>query len=165
MDFTLPPAVEQVRARGRAFVDERLLPLEDDPASFGEGEHVRLDLLEEVRAEAKARGLWCPQMPTARGGQGLDVIGMAAVYEELGRSRFGPVACNCAAPDDGNMLVLEKVGTEAQKERWLQPIVDGQVRSSIVMTEPAPGSGSDPAGMMLTRAERQGDRYMVHGRK
>jgi acyl-CoA dehydrogenase len=165
MDFTLPPAVEQVRARARAFVEKRLLPLEDDPASFGEGEHVRLDLLEEVRAEAKARGLWCPQMPTARGGQGLGVVGMAAVYEELGRSRFGPVACNCAAPDDGNMLVLEKVGTEAQKERWLQPIVDGKVRSSIVMTEPAPGSGSDPAGMMLTRAVRRGDRYVVHGRK
>ncbi len=165
MDFTLPPAVEQVRARARAFVEKRLLPLEDDPASFGEGEHVRLDLLEEVRAEAKARGLWCPQMPTARGGQGLGVVGMAAVYEELGRSRFGPVACNCAAPDDGNMLVLEKVGTEAQKQRWLQPIVDGRVRSSIVMTEPAPGSGSDPAGMMRTRAVRHGDRYVVHGHK
>jgi acyl-CoA dehydrogenase len=90
---------------------------------------------------------------------------MAAVYEELGRSRFGPVACNCAAPDDGNMLVLEKVGTPEQKRRWLQPIVDGEVRSSIVMTEPAPGSGSDPAGMMLTRAEKRNDRYIVSGRK
>jgi acyl-CoA dehydrogenase len=165
MDFTLPPEVEPVRARAQAFVDERLLPLEDDPASFGEGEHVRLDLLQEARAEARARALWCPQMPTARGGQGLDVVGMAAVYEELGRSRFGPVACNCAAPDDGNMLVLKKVGTKAQKERWLQPIVDGKVRSSIVMTEPPPGSGSDPAGMMRTRAVRQGDRYVVHGHK
>jgi acyl-CoA dehydrogenase len=104
-------------------------------------------------------------MPQARGGQGLGPIGMAAVYEELGRARFSPVACNCAAPDDGNMLVLEKVGTEAQKARWLQPIVEGRVRSSIVMTEPAPGSGSDPAGMMRTTAERQGDRYLVHGRK
>src|SRR5918993_1496262 len=156
MDFTLPPAVEAVRARARAFVEERLLALEDDPASFGEGEHIRPDLLEEVRAEAKARGLWCPQMPTARGGQGLGVVGMAAVYEELGRSRFGPVACNCAPPDDGNMLVLEKVGTEAQKERWLQPIVDGKVRSAFAMTEPHPGGGSDPS-MILTKATRRGD--------
>ncbi len=90
---------------------------------------------------------------------------MAVVYEELGRSRFGPVACNCAPPDDGNMLVLEQLGTEDQKARWLQPIVDGAVRSAIVMTEPDPGSGSDPAGMMRTRAVRRGDRYVVHGRK
>lgn len=165
MDLTLPPLIDAVRERARAFVEEVLLPLEGDPSSFGAGEQIRLDLLAEARAEAKARGLWCPQMPAARGGQGLGPVGMAAVYEELGRSRFGPVACNCAAPDDGNMLVLEKVGTEAQKARWLQPIVDGAVRSAIVMTEPAPGSGSDPAGMMRTRAERKGDRYVVHGHK
>ncbi|HEX6010660.1 MAG TPA: acyl-CoA dehydrogenase family protein, partial [Geminicoccaceae bacterium] len=166
MDLTLPSEAEAVRVRARAFVDEVLLPLEDDPGVWGEGENVREDLLRgELRPKARDRGLWCPQMPAALGGQGLPTIGMAAVYEELGRSRFGPVACNCAAPDDGNMLVLEKVGTEAQKERWLQPIVDGKVRSSIVMTEPAPGSGSDPAGMMRTRAMRRGDRYVVHGRK
>lgn len=165
MPFTLPPHVEETRARARAFVDERLLPLEQDPASFGEGEHIGVDLLERVRDEAKERGLWCPQMPTARGGQGLSVVGMAAVYEELGRSRFGPVSCNCAAPDDGNMLVLEKLGTPAQKARWLQPVVDGAVRSAIVMTEPHPGSGSDPAGMMRTTAVRDGDRYVVHGHK
>lgn len=165
MQFSLPPEVELVRSRAAAFVDERLLPLEERQESFGEGEHVRADLLAELRAEAKARQLWCPQMPESRGGLGLGVVGMAAVYEELGRSRFGPVACNCAAPDDGNMLVLERVGTAEQKERWLQPIVDGAVRSSIVMTEPHPGSGSDPAGMMLTRAERRGDRYVVRGRK
>ncbi|MFO1038343.1 MAG: acyl-CoA dehydrogenase family protein [Geminicoccaceae bacterium] len=154
-----------VAGRARAFVDEVLLPLEADPSSFGEGEHIAEAPLRTVRAEAKARGLWCPQMPVARGGQGLGVAGMALVYEELGRSRFGPIACNCAAPDDGNMLVLERVGTDEQKKRWLQPIVDGLVRSAIVMTEPHPGSGSDPAGMMQTRAERRGDRYVVHGRK
>lgn len=165
MDLTLPPEAEAVRGRARAFVEEVLLPLEADPGSFGEGEHVRDDLLADARQQVKARGLWCPQMPRNRGGQGLATVGMAAVYEELGRSRFGPVACNCAAPDDGNMLVLEKVATPEQKERWLQPIVDGRVRSSIVMTEPPPGSGSDPAGMMLTRAERRGDRYVVRGRK
>src|SRR3546814_1072188 len=85
---------------------------------------------------------------------------MAPGYEERNRSIFGPVVFNSAAPDDGNMMVLEKVATPAQKERWLQPIVDGAVRSSFAMTEPAPGSGSDPS-MMLTRAERQGDHWVV----
>ena len=165
MDFHLPEPLEAARLRARALVDAVLLPLEDEPQSFGQGEHIRPELLEQVRKEARARQLWCPQMPRPRGGQGLTTVGMAAVYEELGRSRFGPVACNCAAPDDGNMLVLEKVGTPEQKERWLQPIVDGRVRSSIVMTEPAPGAGSDPAGMMQTQAVRRGDRYVVHGRK
>ena len=161
----LPPGIEAVRRRAHAFVEERLLPLEADASSFGEGEHVRLDLLEALRTEAHQRQLWSPQMPAERGGQGLGPVGMAVVYETLGRSRFGPVACNCAAPDDGNMLVLEKVGTAEQKQRWLQPIVDGAVRSAIVMTEPDPGSGSDPAGMMRTTAERRGERYVVRGRK
>ncbi len=162
---TMPPGLAPLLRQADAFVDERLLPLEADPASFGEGEHVRLDLLADLRAEARRRGLWCPQMPVERGGLGLGPVGMAVVYEALGRSRFGPLACNCAAPDDGNMLVLEKVATAEQKARWLQPVVDGIVRSAIVMTEPAPGSGSDPAGMMRTTAVRRGDRYVVHGRK
>jgi len=87
------------------------------------------------------------------------------LYEEMARSRFGPVAFNCAAPDDGNMVCLERCASDAQKDRWLQPVIDGTVRSAIVMTEPAPGSGSDPAGMMQTRAERRGDRYVIEGRK
>lgn len=165
MDLTLSPEIETVRARARAFVEDRLLPLEAETSSFGEGEHIREDLLLEVRAESRQRQLWCPQLPLARGGLGLTAVGMAVVYEELGRSRFGPVACNCAPPDDGNMLVLEQLGTENQKARWLQPIVDGAVRSAIVMTEPDPGSGSDPAGMMRTRAVRRGDSYIVHGHK
>jgi acyl-CoA dehydrogenase len=90
---------------------------------------------------------------------------MAACYEEMNRSIFGPVVFNGAAPDDGNMMVLEKVGTPAQKARWLQPIIDGQVRSAFVMTEPAPGSGSDPAGMMRTEATRVGDRWRINGHK
>jgi acyl-CoA dehydrogenase len=165
MDLTLSPELKLLQSRATGFVDERLLPLEEHPSSFGEGEHVRPDLLQTLRAEARQQGLWCPQMPQDRGGLGLGPIGMAVIYEALGRSRFGPVACNCAAPDDGNMLVLEKVGTPAQKSRWLQPIVDGAVRSAIVMTEPEPGAGSDPAGMMQTTATLSGDRYVVRGRK
>ncbi|HET6520120.1 MAG TPA: acyl-CoA dehydrogenase family protein, partial [Geminicoccaceae bacterium] len=89
---------------------------------------------------------------------------MAATYEEMGRSIFGPPVFNCAAPDDGNMILLERVATEAQKDRWLQPIIDGRVRSSFVMTEPATGAGSDPS-MMRTTADRRGDRWVVNGRK
>jgi acyl-CoA dehydrogenase len=164
MDFTLPPDIEDYRKRYRAFVGEHLLPLERDPEAWDEHENIRLDVLDRMRARAKAAGLWAPQMPKARGGQGLPVVGMAACYEEMNYSVFGPVTFNCAAPDDGNMIVLEKIGSDEQKKRWLQPIVDGKVRSSIVMTEPSPGAGSDPA-MMLTRAEPRGDKWLVTGRK
>jgi acyl-CoA dehydrogenase len=89
---------------------------------------------------------------------------MAACYEAMNRSIFGPVVFNSAAPDDGNMMVLEAIGTPAQKERWLQPIVRGEVRSAFAMTEPHPGGGSDPS-MIQTRAEKHGDRYLIRGRK
>lgn len=97
-------------------------------------------------------------------GQGLGKVGMAVCYEEMNRSIFGPVVFNSAAPDDGNMMVLEQAGTDAQKERWLKPIAEGKVRSSFAMTEPHPGAGSDP-NMMLTTAEKRGDTYVLRGRK
>lgn len=103
-------------------------------------------------------------MPVERGGRAQNMVGMAACYEEMNRSIFGPVVFNSAAPDDGNMMVLNKVATEEQKERWLQPIVDGEINSSFAMTEPAPGSGSDPS-MMLTTATRQGDGWVIKGHK
>ena len=164
MDFTLSPEVDELRLRIRDFTQTRIIPLEADPDSFDEHENIRLDLLDELRSEVKAQGLWAPQMPRERGGLGLGVAGMAACYEEMGHSLFGPVCFNCAAPDDGNMILIERVGTEAQKERWLDPIIEGRVRSSFAMTEPAPGSGSDPS-MMLTTAERDGDQWRINGRK
>ena len=164
MDFTLPLQVEDYRKRYRAFVAEHLLPLEADPDAYDDHENIRLDVLEAMRGKARAAGLWAPQMPVERGGQGLLVTGMAACYEEMNYSIFGPATFNCAAPDDGNMVLLNKIGTAEQKARWLQPIIDGKVRSSIVMTEPAPGAGSDPA-MMLTTAEKKGEKWIVHGRK
>src|SRR5262249_40698876 len=164
MDFTLPPHIEDYRKHYRAFVAEHLLPLELDPHARDDHENIRLDVLEGVRTKAKAAGLGAPQMPKERGGQGVAIVGMAACYEEMNYSIFGPVTFNCAAPDDGNMIVLSKIGTEEQKKRWLQPIVDGKVRSSIVMTEPAPGAGSDPT-MMLTTATKQGDKWIIRGRK
>lgn len=164
MDFTLPPEVDDVRRRVRAFVAERVLPLEADSANAGPGENIREDLLQSVRAQARKAGLWALQMPRARGGGGLPVVGLAACYEEMNRSIYGPVCFNSAAPDDGNMIVLEKVATEAQKDRWLQPVIDGAVRSCFAMTEPMPGSGSDPSSMRTT-ATRRGGSWVVRGRK
>jgi len=164
MDFTLTPEVDETRRNIRAFVADRILPLEDDPASYDEHENIDEALLQTLRAEARAEGLWALSMPVERGG-GFNTVGMAACYEEMNRSIFGPVVFNAAAPDDGNMFVLNRIGTEEQKEKWLQPIIEGQVRSAIVITEPHPGAGSDPAGMMKTTAEKKGDTWVVHGRK
>ena len=164
MDFTLDRENDAVRRRVRRFVDERLIPLEADRANYDEHDNVHEDVLRRMRAMARTEGLWALQTPRARGGGGLSFVGMAACYEEMNRSIFGPATFNSAAPDDGNMMVLERVGTEAQKMRWLAPIVDGAVRSSFVMTEPHPGGGSDPS-MIRTTAEKRGDAWVVHGHK
>jgi acyl-CoA dehydrogenase len=164
MDFTLTPAAEDARLRIRAFVGQHVLPLESRPESYDEHENIREALLGEIRALAKRQGLWSLQMPRERGGLGFTVSEAAACYEEMNRSIFGPAVFNAAAPDDGNMILLNKVATDAQKDRWLQPIIDGKMRSSFVMTEPPPGCGSDPS-MMQTRAERRGNEWVVHGHK
>lgn len=164
MDFTLPEEVAVLRLQVRAFVNEHLIPLESDPANYDAYENIDETILGHMRAKAKQAGLWVPQMPKERGGLGLNVQGMAAFYEEANKSIFGPVTFNCAAPDDGNMTILNKVGRQDQKEKWLQPIIDGHVRSSFAMTEPAPGGGSDPS-MIQTKAVLDGDVWRVSGRK
>ena len=164
MDFSLPPDIEDYRRRIARFVEEEILPVEADPAAYDAHENIRLDRLDALRAKARAEGLWAFRMPKERGGQGLGMAGIAPLYEAMNRSIFGPVCFNAAAPDDGNMMVLEKVARPDQKERWLQPIIDGRLRSAFVMTEPHPGGGSDPS-MMLPRAERRGDRWVVNGHK
>jgi acyl-CoA dehydrogenase len=138
MDFELTPEIEALRARIERFVTQRLIPLEADAASYDAHENIAPALLETLRGEAKAAGLWALQVPQAWGGQGLPVVAMAACYEAMNASIFGPVVFNSAAPDDGNMMVLAKIGTDAQRERWLRPIVDGRVRSAFAMTEPHP---------------------------
>ncbi|WP_137043408.1 acyl-CoA dehydrogenase family protein [Pseudolabrys sp. FHR47] len=164
MDFNLSPEHEELRLKVRAFIDKEVLPLEKDPASFSEHENIPHRLLEPVRAKARAAGLWAPQSPKEYGGMELPMVAWAAIYEEAARSLFGPLAIHCMAPDDGNMNMLRLVGTQAQKDKWLAPIVAGKVRSAFAMTEPAPGGGSDPT-MIRTRAEKKGGKYVVHGRK
>ncbi len=164
MDFTISPEIADIRDRIAAFVETHLLPLESDPAAFDPHENIALDVLEQMREKARAEGLWCVQLKRETGGLGLGKVGMAVCYEAMNRSIFGPVTFNSSAPDDGNMLLLEAIGTEDQKARWLKPVVEGKVRSAFVMTEPHPGAGSDP-GMMQTRAVKDGDAYIVSGRK
>ncbi|CAD0187252.1 (R)-benzylsuccinyl-CoA dehydrogenase [Ruegeria sp. THAF57] len=164
MDFTISPKVEDFRARIARFVEDEILPVEANRDSWDAHDNIAKDWLQPLREKAKSEGLWCLQLQPETGGQGLGKVGMAVCYEEMNRSIFGPVVFNSAAPDDGNMMVLEKAATDAQKERWLAPIVSGEVSSSFAMTEPHPGGGSDP-GMMLTTATRKGDTYVLRGRK
>lgn len=164
MDFNLSPEHEELRLKVRAFIDKEVLPLEKDPANFADYENIPHARLEPVREKARKLGLWAPQSPKEYGGMELPMVAWAAIYEEAARSIFGPLAINCMAPDDGNMNMLRLVGTKEQKDKWLAPIVAGKVRSSFAMTEPAPGGGSDPT-MIRTRAEKKGNKYVVHGRK
>jgi acyl-CoA dehydrogenase len=95
---------------------------------------------------------------------GLDTVSLCAVFEEAGRSPLGPLALHCAAPDEGNMHLLQRAANPEQKRRYLEPLMRGEVRSCFAMTEPAPGAGSDPS-MLLTRAERRGDGWALSGHK
>lgn len=164
MDFSLSPELRKLREQIREFVAQEIVPLESNPSSYDAHENISPDALQRLRDKAKRAGLWAPQMPRERGGLGLRMHEMAACYEEMNWSIFGPVVFNCAAPDDGNMMILNKAATDEQKARWLQPIVDGKVRSSFAMTEPSPGSGSDPT-MMRTAARLVGGKWIVNGKK
>ena len=164
MSFAIDPATDALRARIDAFVRARIVPLEAGHAHDDEHGNLRLEVLEGLRAEVKAAGLWAPQMPRALGGLGLSMRALVPLYEAMNFSIFGPPAFNCAAPDDGNMRVLSQVASAAQQARWLAPIVDGRVRSAFAMTEPHPGGGSDPT-MIRTRAVRGGAGWVIDGRK
>ena len=164
MDFALSPKVEEMRLRIRKFVDDEILPLEADPANYDAHENIAHAPLERMKAKAKEEGIWSLSLPEEWGGLGFSMAEIAPCYEEMNRSIFGPVCFNASAPDDGNMRVLSQAARQDQKEKWLAPIADGSIRSSFVMTEPHPGSGSDPM-MMLTRAEKKGGKWIVNGRK
>jgi acyl-CoA dehydrogenase len=164
MDFTISPRIEDYRARIARFVEDEVMPLEQRAEAWDAHGNIAIDWLDALREKAKGEGLWCLQLKAESGGQDLGRVGMAVTYEEMNRSIFGPAVFNSAAPDDGNMMVLERAATPEQKERWLAPIVSGAVKSAFAMTEPHPGGGSDP-GMMLTTATKKGDSYVIRGRK
>ncbi|HVL02725.1 MAG TPA: acyl-CoA dehydrogenase family protein, partial [Dongiaceae bacterium] len=105
MDFFLSDEIEQTRLQVRDFVQREVIPLETDPANFDEHENLKESVVAKLREKSKALGLWGFQVPKIYGGRELGVVGMAALYEEAARSPFGPVAFNCAPPDDGNMMV------------------------------------------------------------
>ena len=162
MDFSLSPAQQDLQARTRRFIAEEVIPLERDPRQDHHGPHEALR--DELVARAKRHGLLTPHASKEHGGLGLSHIDKAIVFEEAGYSPLGPVALNIHAPDEGNVHLMEVVATPAQKARWLQPLVDGTVRSCFCMTEPPPGSGSDPS-MLQTTAVRDGDDYVITGTK
>ena len=168
MDFALSPQVDAICTRIRDFVDTRLIPLERDRANFDAHENIAMPLLQTLRAEARAQGIWALNVPKSRGGMGLSMAEIAPCYEEMNRSIFGPVVFLAAAPDDGNIRLLNQVATEAQKDKWLQPIIDGKLQSAFIMTEPmdedGKGCGSDPS-LTYTRATRTNTGWKIHGRK
>ena len=164
MEYKLSKEIEQLRIKTRDFVNDIIIPLESDKSSYDDHENINQTLLDNVRKQAKASGLWAPQMPIERSGLGLGPIGMAVLYEEMNRSIFGPVCFNCAAPDDGNMYILNKIASTEQKVKWLDPIINGDVRSALAMTEPAPGGGSDPS-MIKTEAVYSNNKWIVNGLK
>lgn len=162
IDFRLPPELSDLQARVRRFVDDEVVPLENDPRQgpHGPDESLRGELI----ARARRAELLSPHVAREYGGLGLSHVGRAVVFEEAGTSLLGPVALNVFAPDEGNMHLLEAVATPAQKERWLRPLAAAAIRSCFCMTEPAPGAGSDP-NMLATTAEPDGEHFVIRGRK
>ncbi len=162
IDFTLAPADIALRDRTRAFVREHIIPYEQDArlSSHGPSDALRV----ELNSLARDAGLLAPHVSPHYGGLGLSHVQRAIVFEAAGYSMLGPIAMHCAAPDEGNMHMLELVANEAQKEQYLRPLATAQVRSCFAMTEPKPGAGADP-GQLATRADKQGDHYVINGEK
>ena len=162
MDFDIPAPLRELQQRTRRFIADEVIPLENDArcTPHGPSEELRAELI----AKARSAGLLAPHTSRELGGLGLDHRGKALVFEEAGYSPLGPVALNIMAPDEGNMHLLEAVASPDQRERWLRPLAAGTIRSCFCMTEPDPGAGSDP-GMLQTRALRDGDDYLISGRK
>ncbi|MDB6001624.1 MAG: acyl-CoA dehydrogenase [Rhizobacter sp.] len=162
MDFSLSPAQLDLQQRTRRFIAEEVMPLEWDARNTSHGPTEALR--DELVGKARQHGLLTPHASKEHGGLGLSHMDKAVVFEEAGYSPLGPVALNIHAPDEGNIHLMEVVASAEQKKRWLQPLIDGHVRSCFCMTEPPPGSGSDPS-MMQTTAVRDGDDYVITGRK
>jgi acyl-CoA dehydrogenase len=176
MDFSLGPAELEWRDRVRAFMDSEVRPrVADYDAQQRDGERWKvLPVVEELKAKARAAGLWNLFMPPAHGatpvddsfqfdGPGLSNLQYAFCAEEMGRIPWASEAFNCSAPDTGNMEVLHRYGTREQKEQWLRPLMDGEIRSAFLMTEP--DVASSDATNIACRIEMRGNEYVVNGRK
>jgi len=166
LNFDHSEKVLALRARLEAFMDEHVYPNEKTYAeqlNSAEDRWTIPPVMEELKAEARAAGLWNLFLPEPEYGAGLSNLEYAPLCEVMGRSPIAPEVFNCNAPDTGNMEVLVRYGSEEQKERWLKPLLDGGIRSCFAMTEP--DIASSDATNIRARIERDGDGYVVNGRK
>ena len=154
----------------KKFITEEITPISEEYYRLGEGRADRwtygpgqLELLEVAKAKARAQGLWNFFLPDAETGEGLSNLDYAYIAAELGKSRLASECLNCSAPDTGNMEVLERVGTAEQKERWLKPLLAGEIRSAYAMTEP--DVASSDAKNVRTTAVLDGDEWVINGEK
>jgi acyl-CoA dehydrogenase len=161
MDFTFPETLSDLAPKLRRFVDEEIVPLE--PVLFARGFGAVRPELARLRDKAREMGVFAPHMPKEWGGSGFSLLELAFLGEILGRTPLGHFVCNCQAPDSGNMELLLQHGSEEQKERWLRPLVSGEIRSCFGMTEPG-FAGSNPVWLGTT-AHRDGDDYVLDGHK
>ncbi len=169
MDFEPSDRAREFAERLQAFMDERVLAAEpvwqqqvQESAARGEP-HCHPAVMEELKEDARSRGLWNLFLPDPEHGPGLSNLEYAPLAEIMGRTRIASEACNCSAPDTGNMEVLHQFGSDEQKERWLEPLLAGEIRSGFGMTEPDQAS-SDATNISM-RIERDGDDYVLNGRK
>lgn len=165
MDFNYSKRCEEYRAKLLAFMDEHVYPSEKtyhDELEAGDRWETP-PVMEDLKEKARAQGLWNLFLPEADYGASLTNLEYAPLCEIMGRSPIGPEVFNCSAPDTGNMEVLVRYGTDAQKEKWLKPLLDGKIRSAFAMTEP--DVASSDATNIQSRIERDGDDYVINGRK
>src|SRR3954454_4378429 len=167
MDFELSDRAQEFRERLLAFMEEKVIPGHpvwlEKVDLHPDAPHVYAPIVEELKAEAKSRGLWNLFLPDEEHGAGLSNCDYAPLAEIMGRTRIASEACNCSAPDTGNMEVLHQFGTEEQRQQWLEPLLEGEIRSAFAMTEPDVAS-SDATNIGL-RIERDRDEYVLNGRK
>ncbi|GLZ28357.1 acyl-CoA dehydrogenase [Lentzea sp. NBRC 105346] len=167
MDFAYDAKTVELQEKLLQFMDEFVYPAEatlEEEVAAATDPWARTPVMEVLKAEARKRGLWNLFLPDAEHGGGLTNLQYAPLAEITGRSpHLAPEALNCAAPDTGNMEVLAMFGTEQQKKQWLQPLLDGEIRSAFCMTEP--DVASSDATNISTRIERDGDHYVINGRK
>ncbi len=160
IDFTLSPEIKEMRAKVKQFVDEKVIP--NEPTLFEHGP-AAVALMKDLQAQTKAMGMWALFIGPEAGGTGKGFLPYAFINEILGRSPYAPRAFGSAAPDTGNAEILHMFGTPDQKERFMKPLVAGDIRSCFSMTEPEV-SGADPTGLR-TRAVRDGDEWVINGHK